>query len=389
MDDVADTCPGFQSIETFDGQSYGPVTILSYQRYKFRLYYIASSIARNIYLRSNTTLKDMVSEIKAFNQRLVEWEKCIPPELQLKCLKIVPTSNKDRIIFDQFRLQALVLQLSYDNIQLVLHRPLLTMNRISRGPSYAADVTHAVESDPLTISKDELNGMIKASKYRCWVSSLRTSGIGDYADILVLSRNTHGAAYAGIQAFTSGVVLGIFALSDPLSDQAHQAKKAVSKIIRLPALHKYRTNVSDQCGKILEELLRLVMAEEMQALLAANDHDDQGAVYGVASNNPHPANDLGSTLAEARDDRSGLEMPVPEFSADPSLSLDMNTFPQSPELPLDGNFSDALLSLQDGMSTWNLQVEIFANMFSFPRWSSSRAKHAQPRNVNGFTCEQW
>lgn len=332
------------------------MTIASYQRYKFRLYRIAFSITKNIYSKNGATLNDVVREIRTINQRLHEWEKCIPEELRLKNLKCDPADDKSNGTIRAFQLQALALQLSYDNIHAVLHRPLLTMDRVPRwpldGPPPAPNANHAAPGD----AADDVNEMIKTSKYQCWVSAMRTSTIGDHAEILAASQNTHGAAYAGIQSFTAGVVLGIFALSDPLSDQAHQAKRAMSRIIKLPRLHRFRTTVSDQCGAILEDLIRLVLVEEMKAFLA--DREISGD-----SNEVNNIQDVGSTgntssVTNSSDQRhlisvNQLELPVSRVAdvagADDAMGLFSH---QMPELPRDiafGNFSDALVSLQDGM----------------------------------------
>ncbi|OAP62538.1 hypothetical protein AYL99_01765 [Fonsecaea erecta] len=354
IDDTSTTCPGFESVESYEDETFGPVTIASYQRYKFRLYRIASTITRNIYLRSGATLPEVVGEIKAINQRLLQWEKCIPRELRLKYLKYNRTDKTSMRTIRTFQLQALALQLSYDNIQLVLHRPLLTINRVPRWPRAGPEAGGDSEQMMMHAVNDAVDPMmIRTSKYQCWVSSMRTSKIGEHSEILAASQNTHGAAYAGIQSFTAGVVLGIFALSDPLSDQAHQAKRAVSRIIKLPRLHRFRTTVSDQCGAILEELVRLVLAEEMKALLTEAESSGQDSVEDVE----RPSVDQLSPVAESCDKQStvdgnnvlvqGTKLFSGSSTDNPELFSHHNV-----ELPRDiasGNFSDALVSLQDGL----------------------------------------
>lgn len=372
--DTSLTCPGFESQEIYGGTTVGPVTVFSYHRFKFQLYRLASAITKNIYLRSGVTLKDVVREVKSINQKLLEWEKCIPPELRPESLKSLPSEEQYRGTLKIFQLQALVLQLSYDNVQMVLHRPLLTMNQVPRWP-LSMNSTQENPRGFLRGPTDEVNDVMKSSKCQCWVSSLRTSTIGDYPEYLMASRSTYGAAYAAIQSFTSGVVLGIFALSDPLSDQAHQAKRALSKIIKLPKLHKYRTKVSDQCGQILEELLRLILSEEMKSLLVdARDSEEDGQLPIYTTNNGPAANARPSTIRSAHltaipdsstnnaDYNSGRyatslstihqdQSHLPNQGSD--LNIDSDIFTLQSVLPSethDGNFSDALLSLQDGES---------------------------------------
>ncbi|KIX92430.1 uncharacterized protein Z520_11905 [Fonsecaea multimorphosa CBS 102226] len=354
IDDTSMTCPGFDSMESYEDETFGPVTIASYQRYKFRLYRIASAITRNIYLRSGATLSEVVGEIKAINHRLLQWEKCIPPELRLKYLKSNGTDRTSTRTVRTFQLQALALQLSYDNIQLVLHRPLLTINRVPRWPRLGPEAGNDPDQIMVQTVNDAIDPrMIRTSKYQCWVSSMRTSKIGEHAEILAASQNTHGAAYAGIQSFTAGVVLGIFALSDPLSDQAHQAKRAVSRIIKLPRLHRFRTTVSDQCGAILEELVRLVLAEEMKALLTEAESSGQDCVQEKLTDGRVPVNQL-SPVTDSCDKQSPVDESNVPFQGAKLLDGSTDAFElfshHNVELPRDitsGNFSDALVSLQD------------------------------------------
>jgi hypothetical protein len=372
IDDTALTCPGFDSMETYDGESFGPVTIMSYQRYKFRLYRIASTITRNVYLRNGATLTEVVGEIKAINQRLLQWEKCVPRELRLKYLSFDRLDQTLPRTAKIFQLQALALQLSYDNVQLVLHRPLLTINRIPRDiprESFEGDQANSNAKSMIRgPSIDGVDSVIKSSKYQCWISSISTSKIGEYAEILTALQNTHGAAYAGIQSFTAGVVLGVFALSDPLSDQAHQAKRAVSRIIKLPRLHRFRTAVSDQCGAILEELVRLVLAEEMKGLLnegeasrdanILNTPDDSAAVNRNGEPTPFPDGSDATPRASELSDSGATD--IFELFSHETLEL--------PRDIVSGNFSDALSSLQDGMALCAIcQLMLIHN--SLPRWT--------------------
>jgi len=358
-DDVSMKCPGFHSLETFEGESFGDVTILSYQRYKFRLYRIASSITQDIYLRKEATVRQIVDEIKTINQRLLQWERHIPPELQLKSFKGNRTDSPNTAITKTFQRQALVLQLSYDNIQLVLHRPLLTMNRVPRNPAIQLDFQGPGRDIPRMEkgSTDTVNDMIKTSKYRCWESAVRTSRIGEHPDVLAAVQNTHGAAYAGIQCFTAGVVLGIFALSDPLSSQAHQAKQAISSLIKLPKMHGYRTTVSDQCGTILEELVRLTLAEEMKSLLAdahvaGGNHRPHGSennrevVESLAWHDPLLSSSHTDCVNRGTQQSPFWTQPEQD---DPSESSSASQLELPPYLVY-GNYSDALSCLQDGMT---------------------------------------
>ncbi len=234
IDDVSTTCPGFNSTELREDGTYQRVTPISYQRYKFNLYRIASPITRTIYFHRGTTMREVVGRVKEINQRLVEWDRSLPPEWRLKSFAVEvdeptldPTLKTFRL--QALRLQELALQLSYDNMQLLLHRPLLTYT----GGLYSSRLCENLAGEPgqeslvhdsrtdvpaMGVLNDDLS---QGSGSQCWQSAIRTSWIGEYPLILRAARNTHAAAYVGIQIFTAAAVLATFALTDPLSNQAH------------------------------------------------------------------------------------------------------------------------------------------------------------------------
>ncbi|KIW17992.1 hypothetical protein PV08_02278 [Exophiala spinifera] len=278
IDDTLDSCPGFNSCEqTADGSSCA-VTTLSYQRFKFRLYRIAEPIMGEIYFHNGQPVHTLVKRVQQINQQLLEWEASVPPELRPKLLVSSghQTDKRTNPVTKIFQLQALALQLSYDNIQLILHRPLLVYNGVlllGPRPNTAQPLREA--------HLDQDANFWGVSKDLCWKSALRTACIDEYPSILKQVRNFHAASYAGIQTFTAGVMLGIFALSKPFSSQAQEAKRAIGRLIKTPKLLGYQTTISDQTGRILERLLRLVLGEELKLLTS----DESTPSTGIAQPN--------------------------------------------------------------------------------------------------------
>jgi hypothetical protein len=387
IDDSSARCPGFESLERLDDGSYEPVTILSYQRFKFKLYQMASRIIRNVYFNRRATLRDVVEKVKSINSRLLEWEQSIPDELRLSSYSSETPDSRTEPILKIFRRQALALQLSYDNMQLILHRPLLAYDGSSKAISLSNNAprrsgrdvpVQGTDSDNATLDQDK--DVFKVSKTRCWESAMRTSRIGEHPDILKDARNTYGAAYAGIQAFTAGVMLAIFALSNPLSTQAQESKRAISRLIKMPKLLGYRTAISDQCGVILEELIRLILAEEMKSLVSEGESDERGfssieraratsptAPRRSSTNleSPHGRNiwpsghyDLANTPYEGTYQSNAINGGSAYYQQpnDPPQLESTSDQVVPPNLPyeaneawmLTGNFNDALMSLQQG-----------------------------------------
>ncbi|KAF6527387.1 hypothetical protein HZS61_010431 [Fusarium oxysporum f. sp. conglutinans] len=82
LEDTATRHPAFNSTENVSGSSF-PVTIFSYQRYKFRLYTIAARVMRDIYFgNSSTPLTSVSQTIQSISRDLESWFQSLPPELK-------------------------------------------------------------------------------------------------------------------------------------------------------------------------------------------------------------------------------------------------------------------------------------------------------------------
>jgi hypothetical protein len=384
MDDNSAKFPSFQSVELREDGSKQPVTVASYHRHKAALYLIAAPITRDMYSYGSKTKKDLVRRVKEIYDQLLDWERKLPPELRLKShppRKIDP--ERDQIL-QTFRLQAMALQVSYDNIQLLLHRPLLecvgrhySFNRSQTRPDSIAT------QNALKESGSEAD-MARVSKNQCWQSAMRTSLISEeHPDILHVARKTPFGAHVGIHSFTAGVMLGIFALSNSLSNQAQEAKRGIARIIRMRSTSGYKAAIWNQSAGILEELLRLILAEEMKKLVSSVHMGDDGSSMFTSStgqsiqrfrsqlpngvdsevfshsitssgdNTPaqvDPGNSSTPSFVRQVDGGTHVDQTVemeqelefPDFSlTDPDLSTFMSP---------DGNFDNALSSLQQGIS---------------------------------------
>ncbi|KIX04781.1 uncharacterized protein Z518_05652 [Rhinocladiella mackenziei CBS 650.93] len=363
IDDTSDTCPGFNSVELLEDGSYERVTTLTYQRLKFKLYRITSHITRDIYFHGGRSTPGIVKRVQEIHSSLLGWEQMIPPELR-------PSSFADRRnelvdpITKIFRLQALSLQLSYDNIQLILHRPLLVYKGMIHSPHFPKQTSpelrprHQETEDSHLF--DQETAILEDSKTQCWKSATRTSRIDEYPEILTQMRNTHTAGYIGIQALTAGVMLVIFSLSQPFSARAQEAKRGIGRLIRVPKHLGYRTAISDQTGHILEKLLRLIFAQEMKMLTA----DDEPEHQPRRLDETRPA----SSLSVCRQSTSRPSRQVDEqnttgitnagnpevtqhgtYGNDDGLALDNRHILDVQPL-IEGNFNEALQSLQQAFS---------------------------------------
>ncbi|KAH8888088.1 hypothetical protein GQ53DRAFT_627834, partial [Thozetella sp. PMI_491] len=261
LDDTSATCPGFNSVEKREDGEYHPVTIHSYHRYKTQLYRIAATITRQIHIRCSTRSLEVITDhIKKIYQKLLEWEKSIPPELKLPSYSGLTVDDQSSPILKIFTIQAMTLQVSYDNVQLFLFRPFLALQR----PYHSLPDTY-----------ERLNGgtgnctasIIAAAREQCWISASRTSMIGQHLQILQLMRSSPACVHMGVHSFAAGVMLGLMALAKPASQRGHECKLGISRLVRIARTATLQAPVWSQSAEVFTDLIHLIAAEETKALL--------------------------------------------------------------------------------------------------------------------------
>ncbi|KAG5660835.1 hypothetical protein KAF25_002478 [Fusarium avenaceum] len=277
LEDTAARHPAFNSTERVGESSY-PVTTFSYQRYKFILYMIAARVMRDIYFEnSSKSLTSVSHTIRSISRDLESWFQSLPPELKhpgddisefvIQQDQDPVTSNTVRI----FRLQAMALQLAYDNIQILLHRPSLQLPLGLCSPPHAVHGMRSTDASNVqgkTVNNSNAcavdSATLALSKAQCYKSAVRIACLN--ASIVEQARHTHAASYIGIQLFTAGMVLSIVALSAPLSSEAQQAKRAIGRIVSTTASVGNKSLLSTQSQQILRRLVRLVLEKEMNSI---------------------------------------------------------------------------------------------------------------------------
>ncbi|KAJ6114112.1 hypothetical protein N7512_007557 [Penicillium capsulatum] len=254
MNDCLAVHPLLSSTGERTADSPGPATLGAYQRHKFELYTIAGSIIDIIYDLNQSNWENVVDLASKISTKLVEWFDRLPMELKLEShvnLDMSDLTEPEVEVCQLYHLQALVLQLAYDNIQIILHRPFLRYgHRLILSP-----VSHSSDARPTSFEQ-------------CKHCARRTCSIlPRHTDVLLVAQNTHAAAYIAIQNFTAGVTLGMVALSDPGSEQSLDAKRGVANSISLQQMLAQSSVVPSQTVRVLEGLFQLIFKREMQTLL--------------------------------------------------------------------------------------------------------------------------
>lgn len=239
-----------------------------YQAQLNEVYAIASPIIENIYgIRTSTDLRtrSMLPGMIAQASRLMrEWQDNLPPNLSLdKMTDVSPTCSTAE---KMHKLQALALQLTYDNLMIIIHRPLLADQRASltRFQEHAQNQARPSEVPP-ELHFPTSNG--DSNFKQCLDSALRVSRVQNKPELMKLAAETHLVAFLGMNLFTSSVVMSVCALSDPLSDTAQEAKRGITRTLLVQKSLSRRTSLSMQSSVILEDIVQLILEREREEML--------------------------------------------------------------------------------------------------------------------------
>ena len=317
-----------------------PVTALTYVKCKIELYRISSPIMTELYTQklSHQQASRIIHDV---DKRLLEWQASLPNELRLD----IAQASKEppaAALQETLMLQALALQVAYDNILILLHRPLLHKTKPSDGVDQfrtPSPLPFAGQEVPTTTAPSACWTMLHTandiSTQRCLESALRSASICDLKHCLAAAKHTHALAYFGINLFTAGMVLSTVALSRPLSLVAQQAKKAIRKILIISGAFRSETPIACQTHRILGELVKLILDKELAVL---TDAESEASRFSHVSNNVEGAGRFSPTLASGLADRN----------SGPSAPVDDLSFGRACETPTGLNLLDGINSLQTG-----------------------------------------
>jgi hypothetical protein len=212
----------------------------------------------------SSILQHLVHTISPLETELEKWRRNVPPRLQLNNPKTTSATYASAEEMDQdigasgtkfenytYQLQALALEVAFQNVIILIYRPLLQYK-----------LTHnSIESSyqPLDACRD---------------AALRISEIGS-APIFPLAADTHAATLLGIQTFTAGVVLCLLPSTSPLTMASHKSKIGLHRLLSMQRTLASKSQLAAQALGILERLTRLAMEKEFKQMVARSD--DRGS----------------------------------------------------------------------------------------------------------------
>ena len=256
-----------------------------YQTELSKLYPAASPVLKTIFGSLSTQFKRQHLDsqyallVREVTESLVTWRHQLPPHLILDMSTDYNPKNARRDS-RAHTLQSLSLQLTYDNLLIVLHRPILaqqvehlSVNAVnSAEPGTSSGQTQHSTLTPLTDEPsvhggDLLEGEVAGSSEYWSCAAVRTARLTELPQLAQLATESHLVAFMAMNLFHAAIVLISVALSNPLSDRAQMIKRTITRVLRLQELLGQQSTLSSQCSTVLKNLVYLLLQREGQAML--------------------------------------------------------------------------------------------------------------------------
>lgn len=334
----------------------------TYQRELNQLYLISSPALKTVFgsrtLRTSEHLDGHTyfALVGKITEHLQRWRSRLPSHLMLDLDRDFDPSSASSS--RAHALQSLSLQLTYDNVLIVLHRPLLARqvdhlyiaNQQSPNEGEMDTPMHpSITSPPVTqpnlqTESSTLGNQTTSSEL--WMkAATRTSRITELPALAQLATDSHLVAFLAINLFNAAIVLAVMALSEPLSDTAQEVKRTITRIIRLQELLGRRSALSKQSTGVLKNVVVMLLRRESAAMLAPLTANAQA----VSQIPLHPVTDPISFSVE-----DALRMPL-DAALDTRHHLATNE--RLPDMSRADRLNDSLTSVQHGKfeATPNLQ----------------------------------
>jgi hypothetical protein len=252
-----------------------PICYSTYQRELNNLYFIASAVIETIFgIRSVGSAKQVAAaQITKVTAQLWSWRTSLPAHLSLDLDRDCGPcpSAASRV----HHLQALSLQLTFDNLLIIIHRPFLAQHvddLLNNQPDDGLSVNQTGSDFASAPHEDQIEQRSQepevSSTEQWWNAALRTSRVTEMPQLAQLATDSHLVAFLAINLFNSAIVMIVVALSDPLSDRTLEVKRTVTRIVRLQEILGKRSTLPLQNNVVLKDVIRMLLQREADAMLA-------------------------------------------------------------------------------------------------------------------------
>lgn len=310
-----------------------------YQRELNKLYMIASPVIRTVY-GSRLGRKHRRAERDAYLQlvqdvtgRLWEWRQSLPPHLLIDlsqdCSADMTAASKAHV------LQPLALQLTFDNLLIIIHRPFLaqqidTLREDCTPPS----ASHEPCPSNLNSRRNSTFSPTSpsSSPRQWWDAAVRTAMVTELPQLAQLATDSHLVAFLAINLFNSAIVMVVMALADPLSDKAQEVKRTITRVFRLQQAFGRRSKLSTQSSVVLRNVIQLLLRREADVILTP---------VGRTNNKAGTNDDLASPSQRSISIEETLNLPLAQPMSFENQGLENESF----------NYANGQLSYDESLAS--------------------------------------
>lgn len=243
-------------------QEYGPVTKLSFHKFKSRLYLIINQALAQFRLLQRDSTDILTPLLHAVDQAytsLIKWRSELPRffdyeqwnngdpwqtfETRIEALP-EPGRESGRTLL----LQAMTLQVTYDSAVILVHRPLLEciFSRASRPASSSKVVQVSIQ-----------RSLDLATEAALRISRVHVPRVEKHLTV----------SFVFMHLFIAGVILCISPMTQPFSSSAQEAKAGVIRIVRGSRAMRRKSRIAKHTEQLLTELLKVTHQREMENAL--------------------------------------------------------------------------------------------------------------------------
>lgn len=261
----------------------GQATLLSYKHAMGQLSVIIKSTLTGLYgLRQSrhtnyspvatdkTRLQQLMAGVASLDKRLHEWHARLPLQLRPDSLTGITgatslergsttgsdkqPSENERLQHRLFQLQALALKVAFENAKIMIHRPLLSYRMVAQ------------PGDKSTTTIPGTSETYQSSIQVCRDAALEISNIGSLPVFKGIA-DTYAVSFVSLRLLTAGIALSILTSLSPLTQDSHDCKMGIRRLMEMQSRLSARSIVAEQGLGILKKLMELVLTREMKEML--------------------------------------------------------------------------------------------------------------------------
>ncbi|KAK3071248.1 hypothetical protein LTR53_008962 [Teratosphaeriaceae sp. CCFEE 6253] len=271
----------FQPSAPTDSYPAKSVCFSAYQRSLNGLYLLASPAIERLYSaresESPRAAEEYVAVLETVTGKLWRWRQHLQDELSLDvdCTCVPMEEPGERA----HHLQSLSLHLTFESLQIILHRPFLKQqlrimqtgltpqSSVSVPTDFGMHRPSSVNALASSTSPEAPVNMETSSPREWWEAAIRIARTTELLDLTQAATDTHLVSFLALNLFNAAIVMIVLALSDPLNNRAQQAKRAVARIYRLQITLGSRSRLSEQSSQVIHSLTELLLRREREAIL--------------------------------------------------------------------------------------------------------------------------